>query len=74
MSRRDDSPRPPTQESRYELRKLRDYFAGQVISQCHITADHRAESADPEVVRVFAERIAKSAYIIADAMMRERAK
>lgn len=52
---------------------LRDYFAGQVISQCHITVEKDAE-ADPMLVEAYAFRYARTAYAIADAMLVERAK
>ena len=53
---------------------LRDYFAGQVISQCQITVIREEPEPDAEVVRIYAERFARTAYVIADAMIAERAK
>lgn len=54
---------------------MRDYFAGQVISQCHITVEkHAPEEADPMLVEAYAFRYARTAYAIADAMLVERAK
>jgi hypothetical protein len=52
---------------------LRDYFAAQVISQCHITVTREEREPDAEVIRIFAERYARTAYVIADAMLRARA-
>jgi hypothetical protein len=51
---------------------LRDYFAGQVISQCQITVTQEEAEPHPAVVKVYAERYARAAYAIADAMMAER--
>lgn len=52
---------------------LRDYFAAQVISQCHITVEKADELPDVALIKAFAGRFARSAYIIADAMIAERA-
>lgn len=53
---------------------LRDYFAGQVISQCHIVYDAAAAPPDAELTKLIAERFARRAYQIADAMLAERQK
>jgi hypothetical protein len=54
---------------------LRDYFAGQVISQCQITVTRQEPAeADPALVAAYAHRYAKTAYAIADAMLAERKK
>lgn len=53
---------------------LRDYFAGQVISQCTITVIREEPEPDAEVIRIYAERFARTAYVIADAMIAEREK
>lgn len=55
--------------------ELRDYFAGQVISQCQITVNRQEPAeADPALVKAYAYRYAKTAYAIADALLAERAK
>lgn len=59
--------------SLYPGMSIRDYFAGQVISQCQITVNVGAEL-DTELVIIYAERYAKTAYAIADAMIAERSK
>lgn len=51
---------------------LRDYFAGQVISQCQITVTREEPPPDAELLRVYAERYARTAYAIADAMLAQR--
>lgn len=51
---------------------LRDYFAGQVISQCHITVAREEPEPDAMVIAVYAERYARTAYVIADAMLKAR--
>lgn len=51
---------------------LRDYFAGQVISQCQITVIREEPEPDAEVVKIYAERFARTAYVIADAMLKAR--
>ena len=51
---------------------LRDYFAGKVISQCHISVIREEPEPDADVVRVYADRFARTAYVIADAMLRVR--
>ena len=53
---------------------LRDYFAGQVISQCQVTVRKDHAEPDAEMVNAYAERFARTAYAIADAMLAERAK
>lgn len=53
---------------------LRDYFAAQVISQCQITVIREEPEPDAEVVRIYAERFARTAYVIADAMLVKREK
>jgi len=51
---------------------LRDYFAAQVIAQCQITITREEPEPDANVVRIYAERYARTAYVIADAMLAER--
>lgn len=51
---------------------LRDYFAAQVISQCQITVIREEPAPDAEVVRIYAERFARTAYVISDAMLKAR--
>ena len=53
---------------------LRDYFAGQVIAQCQITVRKGQAEPDAEMVNAYAERFARTAYVIADAMLVERQK
>jgi hypothetical protein len=61
------------QDSGAEGMDLRDYFAGQVISQCQIL-DDGGEPAPTEMSQAHAARYARMAYILADAMLLERAK
>lgn len=65
----------PVRTGGHDGMSLRDYFAGQVISQCHITVEkHAPEEADPMLVEAYAFRYARTAYAIADAMLVERQK
>ena len=59
--------------SEFDGMTLRDYFAAQVISQCQITVTRQEPpEADPALVKAYAYRYARTAYIIADAMLQER--
>lgn len=51
---------------------LRDYFAGRVLGQCQITVDTGNDAPTEEEIRSVAARYARAAYIIADAMLKER--
>jgi hypothetical protein len=51
---------------------LRDYFAGKVLSQCQITVEAGKDAPDDADIQATAARFARAAYVIADAMLRER--
>lgn len=54
--------------------ELRDYFAARVLGQCQVIVDGGKDAPDDEDIHATAQRFARAAYIIADAMMAERAK
>lgn len=48
---------------------LRDWFAGQVIASCQIVVDPGRPEPTVAEVKATADRYARSAYLIADAML-----
>ena len=52
---------------------LRDHFAGQIVAAHHLNLEFPFKDGSPESVKN-AETVATSAYFIADAMLKARAK